>query len=758
MIRIPLKVKANLLTQEELVTIASGSSNSIKVKFDIDPNSDFADSTLQKRAIFRYYQGSYFISDVDANGEVYVPKFVIAYPYFKVALRAESENATIVVTTNEIQVPVEKSPVFYETTITDGDVTIRNLDGALNIYKAGDVTFIDFTASYKTAVDAVIAGTYATTSALSLVASDVDSIKEDVIDMSNSISDLQGDIADLGTTKADKDNVYTKGDIEERLAEKQDTLVSGDNIKTLNGTSLLGSGNYDFDTALNENSTNAVQNKVIAKFANDVAGTYVTKIELYEALKRGEVSSEVEKVYTNEINYIAENVMPSGKVTKILGKTKKSENLLVLPNESASVRAGVTRSILNGVIYYSGTPNTQYAPVYRYTSFTLSAGTYYFKDFGSTNIENYSKFCRLRIYDENSNVTEIRSENAFTITGNETLFELLFQVDNYQDTQISGTCRPMIVAGSTAPTTWSQGYNGLRRTHITGLKTTGINQWDEKTKLGYYQSSNGAFVNSNNQLCSENPIRIIPNATYYIKKNSITDLRFYDCKMNYISGNQQGSNSSFTTPNNACYLHINLRSDYGTTYNHNICINISDATINGNYYPYEEKTVNIEADLNGVGTASDEINVEDGKKYQRMNILADLGAENWIRQQAYGKYEYFCTAIQSLVSRSTQNIVCEDYVVSIRSGLVNYGIAIGSEGNIFIRDDSCQDVASLKAKLAGKPLVYELATPIVTDVEVENGGWLSNLIKGGSITQLVDTDNLIAKEVDIAMNVVVDNQ
>lgn len=265
MIRIPLKVKANLLTQEELVTIASGSSNSIKVKFDIDPNSDFADSTLQKRAIFRYYQGSYFISDVDANGEVYVPKFVIAYPYFKVALRAESENATVVVTTNEIQVPVEKSPVFYETTITDGDVTIRNHDGALNIYKAGDVTFIDFTASYKTAVDAVIAGTYATASALNSVASDVDSIKEDVIDMSNSISDLQGDIQDLDTAKADKSDVYTKGETEERLAEKQDTLVSGENIKTLNGVSLLGSGDYAFDSAFDEESTNALQNKVISK-------------------------------------------------------------------------------------------------------------------------------------------------------------------------------------------------------------------------------------------------------------------------------------------------------------------------------------------------------------------------------------------------------------------------------------------------------------------------------------------------------------
>jgi hypothetical protein len=345
MIRIPLKVKANLLTQEELVTIASGSSNSIKVKFDIDPNSDFADSTLQKRAIFRYYQGSYFISDVDVNGEVYVPKFVIAYPYFKVALRAESENATAVVTTNEIQVPVEKSPVFYETTITDGDVTIRNLDGALNIYKAGDVTFIDFTTSYKTAVDAVIAGTYATASALNLVASDVDSIKEDIINMSNSISDLQGDIQDLDTTKADKANVYTKGETEARLAEKQDTLVSGENIKTLNGTSLLGSGNYDFDTALNENSTNAVQNKVITEYITDLeskVSTLAVKVYNHDiALGTLNIENTLYSVENADsfaipttIGTNADVVIPKSRMalSAIKGKTEYSRNLINVDN------------------------------------------------------------------------------------------------------------------------------------------------------------------------------------------------------------------------------------------------------------------------------------------------------------------------------------------------------------------------------------------------------------------------------------------
>lgn len=52
------------------------------------------------------------------------------------------------------------------------------------------------------------------------------------------------------------------------LASKQDTLVSGTNIKTVQGQSILGSGNISIsvptvDAALSSTSTNAVQNKVV---------------------------------------------------------------------------------------------------------------------------------------------------------------------------------------------------------------------------------------------------------------------------------------------------------------------------------------------------------------------------------------------------------------------------------------------------------------------------------------------------------------
>lgn len=66
------------------------------------------------------------------------------------------------------------------------------------------------------------------------------------------------------------------------LSSKQDVLVSGQNIKTINGNSLLGSGNLQIqgegpsitvDDTLSTTSTNPVQNKVITEKINGITPT-----------------------------------------------------------------------------------------------------------------------------------------------------------------------------------------------------------------------------------------------------------------------------------------------------------------------------------------------------------------------------------------------------------------------------------------------------------------------------------------------------
>lgn len=53
----------------------------------------------------------------------------------------------------------------------------------------------------------------------------------------------------IGSTQVNLENYYTKTEINTALNNKQDTLQSGTNIKTINGSSILGSGNINIEKA-----------------------------------------------------------------------------------------------------------------------------------------------------------------------------------------------------------------------------------------------------------------------------------------------------------------------------------------------------------------------------------------------------------------------------------------------------------------------------------------------------------------------------
>jgi hypothetical protein len=245
--------------------------------------------------------------------------------------------------------------------------------------------------------------------------------------------------------------------------------------------------------------------------------------------------------------------------------------------------------------------------------------------------------------------------------------------------------------------------------------------------------------------------------------SSVVYYYFYDINKNFISSNLTLSeNQAFTAPALACYMKIRSGgSNPQNTYNHDICINISDATINGNYYPYEQDTLDIEADLNGVGTVSDEINVEEGKKYQRFGTRKANQITFYYDSSRPRFY-----ALNLGIKGSSLNVLLAGYTASNavfeNPNVTDKVIGVGNDGVLFLVNLSCTSVEQLLATFTeNDELVFELATPVVTDVEIENDGWLSNLIKDGSIIQEIDTTDtsaLIAKEVDIAMNVVTDNQ
>ena len=103
--------------------------------------------------------------------------------------------------------------------------------GNIKKIKVGDTTYdiaVNLNDYYdKTEVDTALAS--------KVDVSALDDIQEVI---AASLNELENDKADASTT-------YTKTEVNTALSTKQDTLVSGTNIKTINNTSLLGSGNID---------------------------------------------------------------------------------------------------------------------------------------------------------------------------------------------------------------------------------------------------------------------------------------------------------------------------------------------------------------------------------------------------------------------------------------------------------------------------------------------------------------------------------
>ena len=73
----------------------------------------------------------------------------------------------------------------------------------------------------------------------------VQNISGDVVTISGDVSDLEGKIDTLSGNVYAKSETSSKTEIDDALDDKQDKLISGTNIKTINGESLLGSGNIE---------------------------------------------------------------------------------------------------------------------------------------------------------------------------------------------------------------------------------------------------------------------------------------------------------------------------------------------------------------------------------------------------------------------------------------------------------------------------------------------------------------------------------
>jgi len=282
----------------------------------------------------------------------------------------------------------------------------------------------------------------------------------------------------------------------------------------------------------------------------------------------------------------------------------------------------------------------------------------------------------------------------------------------------------------------------------TGLKTVGFNQWDEEWEQGILSWTGANSSSSSARIRSKNYISVIPNTTYYAKTptiNGALQIFYYDENKQFISYEKSSiTNGTFQTPNNACFMRFYTYNDgYGATYNHDICINISNPEKNGTYEPYIESTLSLEAlntlfptGMKSAGSAYDE--ATSNRADTRIGEV-DLGSLKIAYESQGLAYPRFRVTMPSNYKRPISgqeqmwyNLACAIYTPN-GSPIAGTGVDMTMSGyyntnNIYIYNFSYTSVSDFQQAMSGQYLYYELATPTSQDISIDltytvwNGG------------------------------------
>ena len=205
--------------------------------------------------------------------------------------------------------------------------------------------------------------------------------------------------------------------------------------------------------------------------------------------------------------------------------------------------------------------------------------------------------------------------------------------------------------------------NKLISNDAESIETTGFNKWDEEWESGGLDTTTGA-ERADTSFFRSTFIRLIPGKAYYYKAPASTLYArhyFYDENKQFIAGSYYGSsiylNALIGNPENAAYMRFTiLKAAYGTTYNHDICINLSVPAKNGTYEPYRKTTLQL--GLNNFKVKSHNIwdeqwelgaynytngeKVNDSGMYRSKNLIPVLQNTTYYWRQPNVQYKRIC--------------------------------------------------------------------------------------------------------------------
>lgn len=244
------------------------------------------------------------------------------------------------------------------------------------------------------------------------------------------------------------------------------------------------------------------------------------------------------------------------------------------------------------------------------------------------------------------------------------------------------------------------------------VEQSGVNVWDEEWGLGIYSLSNGLPVPNASSIRGKNRIVAKPSTDYYCNNNNMRVL-YYDESDNYL-GFVSGLGIK-TTPTNCAYIRMYLGNDYGTTYNHDVCINYPST--DHDYHPYTGRSITIQL---GQTVYGGKLDVLSGVLTVTHKYATYDGSENWgiVATQRYAVLWGQDASADNLDDTQIANWLVAGmqwYFMFGKFRVQNNGaICIGNtidlDNNVF----KWADVTEFKAYLAQNPfqVCYRLATPI----------------------------------------------
>ena len=261
----------------------------------------------------------------------------------------------------------------------------------------------------------------------------------------------------------------------------------------------------------------------------------------------------------------------------------------------------------------------------------------------------------------------------------------------------------------------------------------GINLWDETWEVGGYRNADGVKYDTSDRIRSSGFIEVTPLTEYFIRSagGEQCSIFFYREDKTMISRKATMTNVEFITPDETAYITFVFQPTYGTAYKNDICINISNANINGDYFAYESTECRIDVTklrsktvelifpdgMASVGDVRDEFFGHTAIK--RVGVV-DLGEFAYTAASGDGRFR---ALFLPDMAKNRTNLLTADfaYTAALYTEMpdMTIGGTGGTESHFYIRDARAASLAADKFAnyIRGRKLYYELASPIEYELD-----------------------------------------